>query len=824
MAERDMTGEDHQDRADGSPLARRRGDHPRIGRLGFERLGGDLGGDLGGELRGLAGGGGDLANLPPWSVRDEAGRPDRDPVALAAWRRVAERRRLRAAAAADEAAADEAAAEEAAAVPEPAEPVVEEPPVEEPAVEEPVAEEPAPEDVADTDDADTDDAGEAVDEVPAPPAVPAARDAHAEPPERPAGPARTRGSDFRPGTPSSVRPDGGGRHEVLLSLAGRIDDDALSSVRELVAVEDDAAAAELLGGSLLAAGAGVTPREHAVLGRWFASSRVDPELVDVLPRDPEADRRDEHRFTGDPPPGAAASGGAGEAVARAAARLPEVHRVRQCWRTTPAGAAPGPVPHRVVLVETHSADDCEHVAHHVAHAARELGAVSVEVFAAGAELPAYHQAAVRAARPLPAAATPRSGAPAATPRSGAPAGGHARRDHVPPFGVPGPPAPSRASVESSEPRAEPARREPAAEPVLPVEPTGRAEPVGSSEPAEEEYRTVAAAGRDPLERPDRAVPDIADVEDAPAPSAPQPETLAAEPEGLEPPAPPPVDLDPETTAERIAALWRTPPPDEILSDEHPISAWTGSPLGVSFGTDGPAAPGTAPAETTDDRAWEPPAAVDPDAATGDIPVVGGSLVGDLPAVEPDAVNGARLRRARHSRSETGEFEAPLDAPAPTHTNGHHHGPEHGDGKGHGRGHGPGDAATGPVHRPRPSPSPPAPEPPAPAAPSSAPPSGPDSVDSQLSERERELLARLHEELASRERLEAGAPDPLTGRPSPGQHAPPGSEDTTAPRPRPTGPPHPGPRPSGPPPVGGSNGHNLPRRGDHDGEDGTPRDA
>ena len=37
-------------------------------------------------------------------------------------------------------------------------------------------------------------------------------------------------------------------------------------------------------------------------------------------------------------------------------------------------------------------------------------------------------------------------------------------------------------------------------------------------------------------------------------------------------------------------------------------------------------------------------------------------------------------------------------------------------------------------------------------------SGPDSVDSQLSDRERELLARLHEELASRERLEADAPD------------------------------------------------------------------
>ena len=223
---------------------------------------------------------------------------------------------------------------------------------------------------------------------------------------------------------------------MLLSLAGRIDDDALSSVRELVAVEDDAAAAELLGGCLLAAGVGVTAREHAVLGRWFAASRVDPELVDVLPRDPEADRREEHRFTPDPPASARTPGSsrdAGEVVARAAARLPGVQRVRQCWRTTPAGSAPGPVPHRVVLVETHSADDCEHVAHHVAHAARELGAVSVEVFAAGAELPAYHRAAVRVARPLGAAAPSASSAVSETAPLGPPVGA--------PRPAPGAPAP-----------------------------------------------------------------------------------------------------------------------------------------------------------------------------------------------------------------------------------------------------------------------------------------------------------------------------------------------------------------------------------------------
>ena len=566
MAERDMTGEERPERLgvpadmagsdpagpdlDGSDpadpdasagLARRRAESPRIGRFGFEGFAADL--------AGLAGGAGDLANLPPWSVRDDSAgdRPDRDPVALAAWRRVAERRRLRAGVEPvgagmevvdDIPAADVPHVVRAEVVGELADDdrVVQsawtegaghhmagdraEVPVDEDAVES------VTEASVDHDDAEPSDGfvneirpdevpaepppDRPADQEPAEPTAPSASTSEGRPegglpPARgPGAPAARGGRDPRPGTPPTARPDQGGRHEVLLSLAGRIDDDALSSVRELVAVEDDAAAAELLGGCLLAAGAGVTAREHAVLGRWFAASRVDPELVDVLPRDPEADRREEHRFTPDPPASARAPGSsrdAGEAVARAAARLPGVQRVRQCWRTTPAGSAPGPVPHRVVLVETHSADDCEHVAHHVAHAARELGAVSVEVFAAGAELPAYHRAAVRVARPLGAAAPSASSSVSETAPLGPPVGAPRpaqgpppRRadDEVPPFGVPvsaasaGPP--SFLTVTGPDD----ADARPSAEPV-PEERSG-----------EEQYRIVAAAGPDPLERePDR---------------------------------------------------------------------------------------------------------------------------------------------------------------------------------------------------------------------------------------------------------------------------------------------------------------------------------
>ncbi|WP_433032727.1 hypothetical protein [Actinomycetospora sp. CA-053990] len=712
MAERDMTGEERPERLglpgdvagpdlagpdlagpdlDGSRpadpdasagLARRRADdYPRISRLGFQGFAADL--------AGLAGGAGDLANLPPWSVRDDSAgdRPDRDPVALAAWRRVAERRRLRAGLEPVGAGMEVVDDIPAADVPDVVRAEVvgdladddrvehsawtegtghhmagdrAEVPVDEDAVE--LVDSPAAAEV-DHDDAEPSDgfvneirpdevpAETPADEPAAPPAASTSegRPESGPPPARgPGAPAARGGRDPRPGTPPTARPDQGGRHEVLLSLAGRIDDDALSSVRELVAVEDDAAAAELLGGCLLAAGAGVTAREHAVLGRWFAASRVDPELVDVLPRDPEADRREEHRFTPDPPASARAPGSsrdAGEAVARAAARLPGVQRVRQCWRTTPAGSAPGPVPHRVVLVETHSADDCEHVAHHVAHAARELGAVSVEVFAAGAELPAYHRAAVRVARPLGAAApsaplssaseTAPLGPPVGAPRPSPGPSSRRDDDEVPPFGVP-------VSAASAGPPS-----------FLTVTGPDDADERRPAEPAEErsgdeQYRIVAAAGPDPLERERARTHDV--EADAPEPEAP------AESETVAPEEPAPVDLDPEATAERIAALWRTPPPDEILSDEHPISSWAETSLGVSFGPDDPLA-GPAPAGPS----------VDPDAATGEFPAVAAPATPptgvDVPATNgvdlPGANGEARVRRARHSRSETGEFEAPV---------------------------------------------------------------------------------------------------------------------------------------------------------------------
>ena len=416
---------------------------------------------------------------------------------------------------------------------------------------------------------------------------------------------------------------------MLLALAGRLDDDALSSVRELVAVEDDAAAAELLGGSLLAAEVGLTARELAVLDGWFAAARVDPELVEALPRDPEADRRLEHRFVTDPPVGAAVgTDGPGEVIARAASRLPGVRHVRQCWRTTPAGSSPGPVPHRVVLVETHSADDCEHVAHHVAHAARELGAVSVEVFATDAELPPYHRAAVAAARALGTAAPAEPVAGARPPAPTAPPAGPAASGSLPVLPARRRPSPSG-----------PADAAPAAVPPFGVAPgaagslfAGHSDVPPREHGAEDEFRIVADSGHDRTADPESDVdPDEGFVlEDrTAAESAPEPE-----------PEPDLVDLDPATTAERIAALWRRPVDEDVTADETDGSAALPVAAPVREPDDGPryrpavpeygAVPSTADPYAADPYAVDPhavePYAVDPYAAAAPF------------AVEPYAVD------------------------------------------------------------------------------------------------------------------------------------------------------------------------------------------
>ena len=417
----------------------------------------------------------------------------------------------------------------------------------------------------------------------------------------------------RPG-PDDGPPPARRLHDVLLGLAGRLDDDALTSVREMVAAESDAEAAELLGGCLLAGGIGLMGEERAVLRPWFAAARVDSELLGLLPSDSGALDRSVHRFVTD-----AVGRAPGVPLARAARRLTGVVAVRESWRVTPAGSAPGPVPHRVVLVETEGPDDCDHVVHHLAHAARALDDTSVEVFPAGAGLPAYHRDALAVARPLVAEDAVAPGAPSAPTR-------------------PSPPAPARPA---------PARPAPSA-PAPPAQRFGAADD-------EETWQTVADAGtsrtgpspvavppqpdasedlyeaQDPEDLGGDDEPELVDVDEpepadqdavdeAPAARAAAPERPAvptqtdpppAEPQPTHPTRPTPparpassdraprpetsIDEDLSSTARRIAALWARPSPEDFSA---PLPADSLEPTRLEPARDD--VPATDPAEPDDE--------------------------------------------------------------------------------------------------------------------------------------------------------------------------------------------------------------------------------
>ncbi|MFC4943344.1 hypothetical protein [Pseudonocardia sp. GCM10023141] len=184
-------------------------------------------------------------------------------------------------------------------------------------------------------------------------------------------------------------------HDLLLALAGRVDDDMLGWARELAAVGEDARAVELLTASLLAEGTGLPEPVHAALVAAGRAARVDPDAA-TLPIG-GLDEFTVHRFDHE--------AGAGPDVAAAVRALP-ARQLRDCrvlltWRLTPAGSAPGPLPHPVLLVEVDAGGPPTDVlAYQLAVALERAGAqASVEVLTAGRPLSAYHAAALRNAVP-----------------------------------------------------------------------------------------------------------------------------------------------------------------------------------------------------------------------------------------------------------------------------------------------------------------------------------------------------------------------------------------------------------------------------------------
>ncbi|GAA5165010.1 hypothetical protein GCM10023214_35290 [Amycolatopsis dongchuanensis] len=184
-------------------------------------------------------------------------------------------------------------------------------------------------------------------------------------------------------------------HNLLLALAGRLDDSALSEARELTARARLDEAAELTTGALIAGRLPVRESEQHELGLVLELSRSDATLAEHLTvDDAEADNGVLHHFTGDNQP----ERGIADALDRTLQVLPDLRSVHAVWRNTPAGSVPGPLPQRVVLVEIGPEGNPPAAAYRIDAALRRNGIRAVvEVTGPGAERTRYHDQALNSA-------------------------------------------------------------------------------------------------------------------------------------------------------------------------------------------------------------------------------------------------------------------------------------------------------------------------------------------------------------------------------------------------------------------------------------------
>ncbi|HWD07234.1 MAG TPA: hypothetical protein VG674_32825 [Amycolatopsis sp.] len=245
-------------------------------------------------------------------------------------------------------------------------------------------------------------------------------------------------------------------HNLLLALAGRIDDSALTEARELIARAHIDEAVELTTGTLIAGRIPVSTAEQRELALVLEMSRSDATLANDLLVD-EAEQVHGHRFTGDNQP----EFGLAEALDRTLQVLPDVRSVHAVWRNTPAGSVPGALPQRVVLVELGPEGNPPAVAFRVDTALRRAGIRSVvEVSGPGVARSDYHQSASAVATPVWVTGSTHT-APDYRPEAVTPAA---------PVTPPAPPAPAPAPV-ATEPVVESSSRHSMrAEPEQPVAP------------------------------------------------------------------------------------------------------------------------------------------------------------------------------------------------------------------------------------------------------------------------------------------------------------------------------------------------------------------
>ncbi|SDL11757.1 hypothetical protein SAMN04488074_10951 [Lentzea albidocapillata subsp. violacea] len=193
-------------------------------------------------------------------------------------------------------------------------------------------------------------------------------------------------------------------HDLLLSMAGRVDDAALSQAREFLAVGELDRSIELLVGTLVAGSIPVLPDERASITWILHEVRSDASLTDRLPV-VEMLPFVRHRFTSETDP---ASDIAGD-LTRAVSVLPDIRSVRCVWRSSPTGSTPGPLPQRVVLVDIGPQGFAPATAYRIDSVLRKAGVrAAVEVLTTGVQVSEYHAAAVTSSLAVPISGAPAS--------------------------------------------------------------------------------------------------------------------------------------------------------------------------------------------------------------------------------------------------------------------------------------------------------------------------------------------------------------------------------------------------------------------------------
>jgi hypothetical protein len=192
-------------------------------------------------------------------------------------------------------------------------------------------------------------------------------------------------------------------HGLLLSLAGLIDDELLGWCRELVAVGESEYALELVTASVQADRVRLPEQLHANLQDTAIRHRALGR-ADTLPS-PDPSPRMRHKFSTDPTehgfPAQPFGPSPEEALRLVPSRLLRDCKLWLTWRLTPAGGAPTPLPHPVVLVETSDVLGAEALAYQVAEVLSRAGVfASVEVFSGDLELGEYHRAALAEAQSM----------------------------------------------------------------------------------------------------------------------------------------------------------------------------------------------------------------------------------------------------------------------------------------------------------------------------------------------------------------------------------------------------------------------------------------